>query len=142
MESGWSLLTDSRESGLKNKSPTTQLEVKAVLNRIQHFVGFVYQSIRLQGSGGSLRVEIRIEPHRGIRGKCSTCRRPCPGYDQLQERRWLFVPMWGIVCHFFYLWVAENPSQRKKQPSERMRSCRSSTRFPPSIAIGHRNNSR
>jgi transposase len=96
------LLTDSRESGLKNKSPTTQLEVKAVLNRIQHFVGFVYQSIRLRGSGGSLRVEVRIEPHRGIRGKCSTCRRPCPGYDQLQERRWQFVPLWGIVCHFFY----------------------------------------
>ena len=63
--SGWPLLTDSRESGVKNKSPTTQLEVKTVLNRIQHFVGFVYQSIRLRGSGGSLRIEVKIEPHRG-----------------------------------------------------------------------------
>ncbi|HEX9596513.1 MAG TPA: transposase, partial [Anaerolineales bacterium] len=27
---------------------------------------------------------------------------PCPGYDRLPERRWLFVPLWGIVCHFFY----------------------------------------
>jgi len=25
-----------------------------------------------------------------------------PGYDQLPERSWLFVPLWGIVCHFFY----------------------------------------
>ena len=90
------------ESGVKNKTPTTQLEVKTVLNQIQHFVGFVYQSIRLRGSGGSLRVEVKIEPHRGIRGKCSDCLKPCPGYDQLEERRWLFVPMWGIVCHFFY----------------------------------------
>lgn len=87
---------------MKNKSPTTQLEVKTVLNLIQRFVGFIYTSIQLRGSGGSLRVEIRIEPHRGIRGKCSTCRRPCPGYDQLPERRWQFVPLWGIVCHFFY----------------------------------------
>jgi transposase len=84
------------------KQPTTQLEVKAVLNRIQHFVGFVFQSVRMRGSGGSLRVEVKIEPHRGIRGKCSTCLQPCPGYDQLAERRWLFVPLWGIMCHFFY----------------------------------------
>jgi len=50
----------------------------------------------------SLRVEVWIEAHRGIRGKCATCLEPCPGYDRLPERRWLFVPLWGIVCHFFY----------------------------------------
>ena len=87
---------------MKNEQPTTQLEVKTILNRIQHFVGFVYQSIRLHGSGCSLRIEVRVKPHRGIRGKCGTCLKPCPGYDQLEERRWLFVPLWGIVCHFFY----------------------------------------
>ena len=84
------------------KQPTTQLEVKTILNRIQRFVGFVYSSIRLRGSGGSLRIEAQIEPHRGIRGKCATCLKPCPGYDQLPERRWLFVPLWGIIVHFFY----------------------------------------
>src|SRR5665811_1081775 len=36
------------------------------------------------------------------RGKCSTCQQPCPGYDQLEERRWLFVPLWGVVTHYFY----------------------------------------
>jgi transposase len=87
---------------VKNKSATTQLEVKTILNRVQRFVGFVHASIRLRGSGGSLRIEAQIEPHRGIRGKCATCLKPCPGYDQLSERRWLFVPLWGIVVHFFY----------------------------------------
>ena len=87
---------------MKNEQPTTQLEVKTILNRIQHFVGFVYQSIRLHGSGCSLRIEVRVKSHRGIRGKCGTCLKPCPGYDQLEERRWLFVPLWGIVCLFFY----------------------------------------
>jgi len=84
------------------KQPTTQLEVKTILNRIQRFVGFVYSSIRLRGSGGSLRIEAQIEPHRGFRGKCATCLKPSPGYDQLPERRWLFVPLWGIIVHFFY----------------------------------------
>ncbi len=88
---------------MKNKNkPTTQLEVKTVLNRIQRFVGFVYQSVQMRGSGGSLRVEVKIEPHQRIRGKCSTCLQRCPGYDRLEERRWLFVPLWGIIVHLFY----------------------------------------
>jgi len=90
------------ESGMNNKKPTTQLEVKTLLNRIQRFVGFIYSSIRLRGSGSSLRIEVKIEPHQGIRGKCSTCLKPCPGYDVLEERRWLFVPLWGVIVHFFY----------------------------------------
>ena len=59
------VLTDSQESGVK-KEPTTQLEIKTILNRIQRLVGFVYSSIRLCGSGGSLRIEARIRAHRGI----------------------------------------------------------------------------
>ena len=79
-----------------------QLEVKTVLNRIQHFVGFVYQDVRLCSSKGKLRIEARIEPHGGMRARCSECRRPAPGYDRLPERWWLFVPLWGIVTGFVY----------------------------------------
>lgn len=79
-----------------------QLEVKTILNRIQHFVGFVYQEVQLGRERGQLHIEVRIEPHQGLRGKCSACRRPAPGYDTLPERRWLFVPLWGIVTHFLY----------------------------------------
>lgn len=86
----------------KQQPPTTHLEVKTLLNRIQHFVGFIYRSIRLRGSGGSQRIEVRIEPHQGIRGKCAECLGSCPGYDLLPERRWRFVPLWGIGVHFFY----------------------------------------
>jgi transposase len=100
-KSGWSFNRFRVESGVK-KAPTTQLEVKTLLNRIQHFVGFVFQSIRVRGSGGSLRVEVQVVPHREIRGKCATCLKPSPGYDQQLERRWLFIPLWGVVCHFFY----------------------------------------
>ena len=80
-----------------------QLEVKTILNRIQHFVGFVYQEVRLRCERGRLRwIEIRLEPHQGIRAKCSECRRPAPGYDRLPERWWLFVPLWGIKTYFLY----------------------------------------
>ncbi len=79
-----------------------QLEVKTILNRIQHFSGFVYQEVRLRCPWRRLRIEIRIEPHQSIRGKCSQCRRAAPGYDRLPERAWLFVPLWGIKTYFLY----------------------------------------
>ena len=79
-----------------------QLEVKTILNRIQHFAGFVYQEVRLRTPRGKLRIEVRIERHRRLRGRCSECRRSAPGYDRLPERWWLFVPLWGIVTWFLY----------------------------------------
>jgi transposase len=79
-----------------------QLEVKTILNRIQHFVGFVYDEVRLRRLWGKLRVEVAIQPHRGMCAKCSECRRPAPGYDRLPERGWLFVPLWGIETYFLY----------------------------------------
>src|SRR2546421_12990279 len=79
-----------------------QLEVKTILNRIQHFSGFVYQEVRLRCRWKRLRIEIRIEPHQSIRGKCSQCHRPAPGDDRLPERTWLFVPLWGIKTYFMY----------------------------------------
>jgi transposase len=37
-----------------------------------------------------------------MRGRCSQCEQPAPGYDRLVERDWLFVPLWGIPTHFRY----------------------------------------
>ena len=85
------------------RRPAIQLEVKTILNRIQHFVGFVYREVRLQGRRGEPHsIEITLEPHRGMRGRCSACGRPAPGYDRLRERRWRFVPLWGIAVYFLY----------------------------------------
>jgi transposase len=80
-----------------------QLEVKTVLNCIQHFVGFVYREVRLKRHRGKPRhIEIRLEAHSSIRGKCSECLEPAPGYDRLPERWWQFVPLWGIKTYFVY----------------------------------------
>jgi transposase len=82
-----------------------QLQVKTILNRVQRFVGFVFGEVRLlylQQQPESIEIEISIEPHRQIRGRCSRCQQPAPGYDRLPQRRWLFVPLWGIPTYFRY----------------------------------------
>jgi transposase len=47
-------------------------------------------------------IEITLAPHGGMRGHCSECQNPAPGYDRLPERRWQFVPLWGIPTYFHY----------------------------------------
>ena len=72
------------------------------MNRIQHFAGFVYQEIRLLNQGEYLRIDIPVEPHGAMDGKCAQCLKGAPGYDRLPERCWLFVPLWGIRTFFRY----------------------------------------
>jgi len=70
---------------------------------MQRFVGFVYREVRMHCHQQQPEsIEIRIEPHAGIRGRCWRCQRPAPGYDRLQQRRWLFVLLWGIPTYFCY----------------------------------------
>ena len=54
------------------------------------------------GPGQGEWIAIKLEPHAGMRGRCSQCRRPAPGYDRLPERRWHFVPLWGMPTYFHY----------------------------------------
>jgi transposase len=81
-----------------------QLQVKTVLNAIQHFPGFVFQDICLQRhrDGQPRRIDITVEAHSGIPAKCSRCLQPAPGYDRLPQRSWLFVPLWGIQTFFLF----------------------------------------
>jgi transposase len=70
---------------------------------MQRFVGFVYQQVRLQRRGGQIQaIEITLLPQGRRRGRCSQCQRLAPGYDRMDERRWLFVPLWGIPTYFLY----------------------------------------
>jgi transposase len=73
------------------------------LNLVQRFVGFVYRDVRLHCRGHQAQsIDITVESHRGIRGRCSRCQRSAPGYDRLPPRRWQFVPLWGIPTFFCY----------------------------------------
>jgi transposase len=66
-------------------------------------VGFVYAEVGLRTEEGKAQaIDIQLKSHAGIRGRCSQCERPAPGYDRLPERCWLFVPLWGIPTYFHY----------------------------------------
>jgi len=96
-------LAVAKDRDSSREESAIQLQVKTLLNRVQHFVGFVYREVRLRCRQGKPQsIEIRVEPHGGIRRRCSRCQRPAPGYDCLPERRWLFVPLWGIPTYFYY----------------------------------------
>jgi transposase len=63
----------------------------------------VYEEIELlRHEGKAQAIQIRLRVHKGRRGRCSQCERPAPGYDQLEERNWQHVPLWGIPTYFCY----------------------------------------
>lgn len=76
--------------------------LKTILNRIQKHPGFVYGPIRLQQDGMELLLEVVIRPRAKGQPVCSGCQCRRPGYDTLSERRFEFVPMWGIKVFFLY----------------------------------------
>lgn len=71
-----------------------------LLNACHHFPGFVYQRACLCQRTNTIEVEVR--PRRGSKGQCSGCGRPAPGYDQLAERRFEFIPVWGFTVMLRY----------------------------------------
>ena len=91
-----------RNNKPQTRRPAIQLHVKTILNRIQRFTGFIYRQVRLRGRGASLRIDIYLEAHASIKGRCALCQKPAPGYDRLSERSWSFVPLWGIPTHLRY----------------------------------------
>ena len=85
------------------RRPAIQLKVRTILNRIQPHAGFVFHDIRLWSRRGQPeRLEIIVRAHAGMSRRCSQCQRPAPGYDQLEERAWQHVPLWGIAVWFRY----------------------------------------
>lgn len=78
------------------------MHTRTILNRIQKHKGFVYGRERFGPSDGSLCLEIPIRADKRCRPRCSGCGQPGPGYDRLLERRFEFIPLWGIAIFFLY----------------------------------------
>ena len=43
-----------------------------------------------------------VRPRKGSPAVCSRCHQPGPGYDQLAERRFEFIPFWGFLVFLLY----------------------------------------
>ena len=76
------------------------MELTTILNRCHHFRGFVYEHARFSTEKKSIEVVLR--PRKGSAAVCSRCHLPAPGYDQLAERRFEFIPLWGFFVFLLY----------------------------------------
>jgi transposase len=78
------------------------MQLKTILNRIEHFKSFVYSEARMIETDGELTIEVTIDARANGRPICSGCQQVCPGYDRLPVRRFEYVPLWAIPVFFLY----------------------------------------
>ena len=76
------------------------MELITILNRCHRFRGFVYQHAHFSADKKSIEVVVR--PRKGSAAVCSRCHLPAPGYDQIAERRFEFIPLWGFLAFLLY----------------------------------------
>src|SRR5690349_15157574 len=76
------------------------MELITILNRCHRFRGFVYH--RATFSPDHKSIEVVLRPRKGSAAVCSRCHSPAPRYDQLAERRFEFIPLWGFFVFLLY----------------------------------------
>src|SRR5579859_3838231 len=76
------------------------MELLTILNHCYRHRGFVYRRARF--SPDKKFIEVDVRPRVGKGAVCSGCHQPAPGYDSLPERRFEFIPFWGILVFFLY----------------------------------------
>lgn len=78
------------------------MQLKTILNRVAANKGFVFGAIRFSQEADKPTLEVEIRARANSHPVCSGCGRKCPGYDRLAERRFEFIPFWGILVFFVY----------------------------------------
>jgi transposase len=78
------------------------MRIQTILNRVEKFKSFAYCSARLEEQDDGPALVVRIEPRKNNRPICCGCGEGGPAYDHLEERRFEFVPMWGILVFLAY----------------------------------------
>ena len=76
------------------------LQLITILNRCHRFPGFVYQQARFSADHKSIEIDVR--PRKRSAAVCSRCHQTAPGYDQLPERSFEFIPFWGFWVFLLY----------------------------------------
>ena len=79
-----------------------KMQLRTLLNHVEKLKGFVYGRPRLVQTDDRPELEVPIRPRKNSLPCCSVCHERCPGYDRLPERRFQFIPLWGILVLFVY----------------------------------------
>lgn len=77
------------------------MHLKTILNQLQRYKSFVYGEARWNEADPRV-LDIPITARANGRPLCSGCGQAAPGYDHLPERRYQFVPLWGLAVFFVY----------------------------------------
>lgn len=72
--------------------------IKTLLNKCYPVKHFVYGDVNMIND----HVVVTINRRQNSHGQCSKCCRRPAGYDQLKERRFKFIPLWGYQVEFVY----------------------------------------
>ena len=78
------------------------MRIQTILNRVEKFKSFVYGEASLEEHDDGPALIVQMKPRKNGRVFCSGCGRPGPVYDRLEERRFEFVPIWGILVFLAY----------------------------------------
>ena len=78
------------------------MRLQTILNRVEEFESFVYGEARLEEQASDPALIVEIRPRQNGRPHCLGCGRRGRAYDRLEERRFEFVPLWGIVVFLAY----------------------------------------
>jgi transposase len=78
------------------------MRIQTILNHVEKFKSFVYAQARLEQTESTAALVVQMKPRKNSRPHCSGCGRPGPAYDRLEERRFEFVPLWGIAVFLAY----------------------------------------
>jgi transposase len=78
------------------------MRLQTILNRVEKFKSFVYGEAHLEEQEGGPALIVAMRPRKNGKPHCSGCGRCGRTYDRLEERRFEFVPLWGIVVFLAY----------------------------------------
>jgi transposase len=78
------------------------MRLQTILNRVEKFKSFVYDKAHLEEQVGGPALVIQVLPRKNSLPYCSGRYGRGRAYDHLKERRFEFVPLWGILVPLAY----------------------------------------
>ena len=78
------------------------MQLKTILNRVQKFKRFIFGDIYWAQGATEPEINVSVKARSNSWAQCSCCRGDCAGYDTLPERRYEFIPFWGIRVFLVY----------------------------------------
>jgi transposase len=78
------------------------MRIQTILNRVEKFKSFTYGAAQLVEQDGEPALVVQMVARQNSRPYCSGCLKRGRPYDRLEERRFEFVPLWGILVFLAY----------------------------------------